>query len=61
MNWGYMIYQLAIAKGKRRNGRKIYHKNKEFILNVRLFFIQRLRDEAQICTSTHRAKRKKSL
>ncbi len=58
---------LAIAKGKRRNAgeEKIYHKNKEFILNKSdplLFFIQRLRDEAhRFAISTHRAKRKKSL
>ncbi len=58
---------LAIAKGKRRNAgeEKIYHKNKEFILNKSdplLFFIQRLRDEAhRFAISTHRAKRKKNL
>ncbi len=58
---------LAIAKGKRRNAgeEKIYHKNKEFILDKNdplLFFIQRLRDEAhRFAISTHRAKRKKSL
>ena len=58
---------LAIAKGKRRNAgeEKIYHKNKEFILDKNdplLFFIQRLRDEAhRFAISTHRTKRKKSL
>ena len=58
---------LAVAKGKRRNAgeEKIYHNNKEFILNKNdplLFFIQRLRDEAhRFATSTHRAKRKKNL
>ena len=58
---------LAVAKGKRRNAgeEKIYHKNKEFILNKNdplLFFIQRLRDEAhRFAISTHRAKRKKNL
>tara|TARA_Y100001970_G_scaffold291706_1_gene429924 strand:- start:1871 stop:3706 length:1836 start_codon:yes stop_codon:yes gene_type:complete len=58
---------LAVAKGKRRNAgeEKIYHKNKEFILNKSdplLFFIQRLRDEAhRFAISTHRAKRKKNL
>ncbi len=58
---------LAIAKGKRRNAgeEKIYHKNKEFILNKSdplLFFIQRLRDEAhRFAINTHRAKRKKNL
>ncbi|OUX38706.1 MAG: excinuclease ABC subunit C [Candidatus Pelagibacter sp. TMED273] len=58
---------LAVAKGKRRNAgeEKIYHKNKEFILDKRdslLFFIQRLRDEAhRFAISTHRAKRKKNL
>ena len=58
---------LAVAKGKRRNAgeEKIYHKNKEFILNRNdplLFFIQRLRDEAhRFAISTHRAKRKKNL
>ena len=58
---------LAIAKGKRRNAgeEKIYHENKEFILNKNdplLFFIQRLRDEAhRFAISTHRAKRKKTL
>ncbi len=57
----------AIAKGKKRNAgeEKIYHKNKEFILNKNdplLFFIQRLRDEAhRFAISTHRAKRKKNL
>ena len=43
---------LAVAKGKKRNAgeEKIYHKGKEFVLsrnNPLLFFIQRLRDEAQ--------------
>jgi len=58
---------LAVAKGKRRNAgeEKIYHNNKEFILNKNdplLFFIQRLRDEAhRFAISTHRAKRKKNL
>ena len=58
---------LAVAKGKKRNAgeEKIYHKNKEFILNKNdplLFFIQRLRDEAhRFAISTHRAKRKKKL
>jgi len=58
---------LAVAKGKRRNAgeEKIYHKNREFILNKNdplLFFIQRLRDEAhRFAISTHRAKRKKNL
>ena len=58
---------LAVAKGKRRNAgeEKIYHENKEFILNKNdslLFFIQRLRDEAhRFAISTHRAKRKKNL
>ncbi len=58
---------LAVAKGKRRNAgeEKIYHENKEFILNRNdplLFFIQRLRDEAhRFAISTHRAKRKKNL
>jgi excinuclease ABC subunit C len=58
---------LAVAKGKRRNAgeEKIYHENKEFILNKSdplLFFIQRLRDEAhRFAISTHRAKRKKNL
>jgi excinuclease ABC subunit C len=58
---------LAVAKGKKRNAgeEKIYHKNKEFILNKSdplLFFIQRLRDEAhRFAISTHRAKRKKNL
>jgi excinuclease ABC subunit C len=58
---------LAVAKGKRRNAgeEKIYHDNKEFILNKNdplLFFIQRLRDEAhRFAISTHRAKRKKNL
>tara|TARA_Y200000002_G_scaffold358631_1_gene342194 strand:- start:11 stop:1846 length:1836 start_codon:yes stop_codon:yes gene_type:complete len=58
---------LAVAKGKRRNAgeEKIYHKNKEFILDKRdplLFFIQRLRDEAhRFAINTHRAKRKKNL
>ncbi len=58
---------LAVAKGKKRNAgeEKIYHKNKEFILNKNdplLFFIQRLRDEAhRFAISTHRAKRKKNL
>ena len=58
---------LAVAKGKKRNAgeEKIYHKDKEFILNKNdplLFFIQRLRDEAhRFAISTHRAKRKKNL
>jgi len=58
---------LAVAKGKRRTAgeEKIYHENKEFILNKNdplLFFIQRLRDEAhRFAISTHRAKRKKNL
>jgi excinuclease ABC subunit C len=58
---------LAVAKGKRRNAgeEKIYHENKEYILNKNdplLFFIQRLRDEAhRFAISTHRAKRKKNL
>ena len=58
---------LAVAKGKKRNAgeEKIYHKNKEFILNKNdplLFFIQRLRDEAhRFAISSHRAKRKKNL
>ena len=58
---------LAVAKGKKRNAgeEKIYHKDKEFILNKNdplLFFIQRLRDEAhRFAISTHRAKRKKKL
>jgi excinuclease ABC subunit C len=58
---------LAVAKGKRRNAgeEKIYHENKEYILNKNdplLFFIQRLRDEAhRFAISTHRAKRKKDL
>jgi len=58
---------LAVAKGKKRNAgeEKIYHKNKEYILdknNALLFFIQRLRDEAhRFAISTHRAKRRKSL
>ena len=57
---------LAVAKGKKRNAgeEKIYHENKEFILNkaTLLFFIQRLRDEAhRFAISTHRAKRKKKL
>ncbi len=58
---------LAVAKGKRRNAgeEKIYHNNKEFILNKNdplLFFIQRLRDEAhRFAISAHRAKRKKNL
>ena len=58
---------LAVAKGKKRNAgeEKIYHNNKEFILNKNdplLFFIQRLRDEAhRFAISTHRAKRKKNL
>ena len=58
---------LAVAKGKRRNAgeEKIYHENKEFILNKNdplLFFIQRLRDEAhRFAINTHRAKRKKNL
>jgi excinuclease ABC subunit C len=58
---------LAVAKGKKRNAgeEKIYHENKEFILNKSdplLFFIQRLRDEAhRFAISTHRAKRKKNL
>ena len=58
---------LAVAKGKKRNAgeEKIYHKNKEYILNKNnalLFFIQRLRDDAhRFAISTHRAKRRKSL
>ena len=58
---------LAVAKGKKRNAgeEKIYHENKEFILNKNdplLFFIQRLRDEAhRFAISTHRTKRKKNL
>ena len=58
---------LAVAKGKNRNAgeEKIYHENKEYILNKNdplLFFIQRLRDEAhRFAISTHRAKRKKGL
>jgi excinuclease ABC subunit C len=58
---------LAVAKGKRRNAgeEKIYHNNKEYILNKNdplLFFIQRLRDEAhRFAINTHRAKRKKNL
>ena len=58
---------LAVAKGKKRNAgeEKIYHKNKEFMLNKSdplLFFVQRLRDEAhRFAISTHRAKRKKKL
>ena len=58
---------LAVAKGKKRNSgeEKIYHKNKEFMLNKSdplLFFVQRLRDEAhRFAISTHRAKRKKKL
>ena len=58
---------IAVAKGKRRNAgeEKIYHENKEYILNRNdplLFFIQRLRDEAhRFAISTHRAKRKKNL
>ena len=58
---------LAVAKGKKRNAgeEKIYHKNKEYVLdknNALLFFIQRLRDEAhRFAISTHRAKRRKSL
>ncbi|MAJ85569.1 MAG: excinuclease ABC subunit C [Candidatus Pelagibacter sp.] len=58
---------IAVAKGKRRNAgeEKIYHQNKEFILNRNdplLFFIQRIRDEAhRFAISTHRAKRKKNL
>ena len=58
---------LAVAKGKKRNAgeEKIYHENKEFILNKSdplLFFIQRLRDEAhRFAISAHRAKRKKNL
>ena len=57
---------LAVAKGKKRNAgeEKIYHKNKEYVLdknNALLFFIQRLRDEAhRFAISTHRAKRRKS-
>ena len=56
---------LAVAKGKNRNAgeEKIYHENKEYILNKNdplLFFIQRLRDEAhRFAISTHRAKRKR--
>ena len=58
---------LAVAKGKNRNAgeEKIYHENKEYILQKNdplLFFIQRLRDEAhRFAISTHRAKRKKGL
>ena len=58
---------IAVAKGKKRNAgeEKIYHENKEYILNRNdplLFFIQRLRDEAhRFAISTHRAKRKKNL
>ncbi len=58
---------LAVAKGKKRNAgeEKIYHENKEYVLNKNdslLFFIQRLRDEAhRFAISTHRAKRKKNL
>ena len=58
---------LAIAKGKRRNAgeEKIYHNNKEVILNKNdpmLFFIQRLRDEAhRFAISSHRTRRKKNL
>ncbi len=58
---------LSVAKGKRRNAgeEKIYHENKEFILNRNdplLFFIQRLRDEAhRFAISVHRTKRKKNL
>ena len=58
---------LAVAKGKKRNAgeEKIYHKNKEYLLDRNsplLFFIQRLRDEAhRFAISTHRAKRKKNL
>ena len=58
---------LAVAKGKNRNAgeEKIYHENKEYILNKNdplLFFIQRLRDEAhRFAISTHRAKRKSGL
>ena len=58
---------LAVAKGKNRNAgeEKIYHDNKEYLLNKNdplLFFIQRLRDEAhRFAISTHRAKRKKGL
>ena len=58
---------LAVAKGKKRNAgeEKIYHRNKEFMLNKSdplLFFVQRLRDEAhRFAISTHRAKRKKKL
>ena len=58
---------LAVAKGKRRNAgeEKIYHNNKEVILNKNdpmLFFIQRLRDEAhRFAISSHRTRRKKNL
>ena len=58
---------LAVAKGKNRNAgeEKIYHENKEYILQKNdplLFFIQRLRAEAhRFAISTHRAKRKKGL
>ncbi len=58
---------IAVAKGKRRNAgeEKIYHNNKEFILEKNdplLFFIQRLRDEAhRFAISTHRSKRKMGL
>ena len=58
---------LAIAKGKKRNAgeEKIYHDNREFILNKNdplLFFIQRLRDEAhRFAITSHRAKRAKGL
>ena len=58
---------LAVAKGKKRNEgeEKIYHRNKEYVLdknNALLFFIQRLSDEAhRFAISTHRAKRRKGL
>ena len=58
---------IAIAKGKNRNAgeEKIYHNNREFILEKNdslLFFIQRLRDEAhRFAISAHRAKRSKGL
>ncbi len=58
---------IAVAKGKNRNAgeEKIYHNNREFILEKNdslLFFIQRLRDEAhRFAISAHRARRSKSL
>ena len=58
---------IAIAKGKKRNAgeEKIYHKDKEYILEKNdplLFFIQRLRDEAhRFAISAHRSKRKSNL